>query len=211
LVDEEPRSLDARAHVGDLRLDRLEGADRLAEGVAFARVRECRIVRGLRDAERLRGDADASRIEHRHGDAKTLAFLAQAVFDRAAVIVQLDLAGGGRAYAELRLRLAAHEPRRVRVDDERADTDRLARALGAREQDHVLRDRPGGDPRFLAVDHVMRAVRRQLRARAQGGGFRAGLRLGERVGAVDLARGDGPEELLLLLLGAEVEQGGSIE
>src|SRR5690606_6829849 len=179
---------------------------RRAERVAFPGIRERGVIGGLRDAERLGRDADAAGVQHRHRDAEALTFLAEPVLDRAAVVVQLDLAGRGCADAELRLRFAAYEPRLLRVDDERADARVFARALGAGEQDDVARHRPGRDPGFLAVDDVMRAVRRQHRPRAHRGGIRARLRLRERVGTVHLARGDRHQKLPLLLLGAEIEQ-----
>src|SRR5690606_33280186 len=148
LVNEQPRRLDAHLHVGDLRLDGLERADRRAERVAFPGIRERGVIGGLRDAERLGRDADAAGVQHRHRDAEALTFLAEPVLDRAAVVVQLDLAGRGCADAELRLRFAAYEPRLLRVDDERADARVFARALGAGEQDDVARHRPGRDPGF---------------------------------------------------------------
>ena len=73
-----------------------------------------RLVRGARDADRLRGDADAAGVEHAHRDLEAVAFLAQHVFGRADVVGELDLAGRRGADAELGFGLAAMEARRDR-------------------------------------------------------------------------------------------------
>src|SRR3546814_10050491 len=59
----------------------------------------------------LRGDADATGVEHAHGDLEAVAFLAQDLVGLDHVIVELDLAGGRSADAELGL--GRSEERRV--------------------------------------------------------------------------------------------------
>src|SRR6185312_10924018 len=56
--DECTRRLDLGLHVGELLLDRAEAADRAPERVALLGVGGRDVERGLRDPDRLRGDAD---------------------------------------------------------------------------------------------------------------------------------------------------------
>src|SRR5439155_15371143 len=65
-VREQPGGIDLGRHVGELPLDRLELADPTAEGVPLLRVLARDVVAGLRDADRLRGDADPAAVERRH-------------------------------------------------------------------------------------------------------------------------------------------------
>jgi len=67
-VREEPRCLEARRHVRQLELDRLELCDRLVEGLAVLRVLGGALEGRRRDAERLAGrrrarQAEAGRLE----------------------------------------------------------------------------------------------------------------------------------------------------
>src|SRR5439155_22064524 len=62
-VDEQPRRVDLRRHVSELLLDRLVFSDRLAERAPFLGVLARDVVRGLRDPERLRRDADPAAVE----------------------------------------------------------------------------------------------------------------------------------------------------
>src|SRR4051794_722773 len=56
-VGQRAGALDLGLHVGELVRDRLEARDRAAEGAALLRVVGRYVERGLRDADRLRGDA----------------------------------------------------------------------------------------------------------------------------------------------------------
>src|SRR5690606_30805722 len=106
---EQRRRVEAAFHIGDLRLDHLERADRMPERLALAHPREARLVGGTRQANRLRGDADATRVENAHRDRETLAFRPEHVLLRAYVVAELDLASRRRANAELGLGLAGME------------------------------------------------------------------------------------------------------
>ena len=64
LVDEQACGLDLRGHVRELRLDRLEAADRLAEGVAFLRVGERLVERTLGEPDAHGRDPDPADVEH---------------------------------------------------------------------------------------------------------------------------------------------------
>ena len=62
-----------------------------------------------------------------------------------------------------------------------------------------------GDPRFLSVQEVMPAVRRQPRGGLCRQRVRAGVRLGERVGADQVGAGQPGQILRLLLRRAEID------
>ena len=198
------RRIQLALHVGDLGLGHLERADRCAEGLAVARPLQGGLVRGTGDADRLRGDADASGIEHAHRDREALAFFAQQVFLRQHVVGELDLAGGRGADAELRLGLAGVEARQLGVDDEGRHALGADARRGDREQHDVARHRTGGDPALLAVDDPV-AVRVPGGTGVHGRGIGARLRLGQCIGTDRLAGGDGAHVLLLLFLGAVLE------
>jgi hypothetical protein len=76
-VDEQARRVDLGRHVGELPLDRLVFRDPLPKGPALLRVRQRDVVRGLRDSERLRRDADPAAVQRRHRDAKASVLLVQ--------------------------------------------------------------------------------------------------------------------------------------
>src|SRR5262249_52333182 len=79
-VDEQPGGVDLGRHVRELELDRLVLGDALAEGLTLPRVLARDVVRRLRDADRLRRDADAAAVErlHRYPEALVL-FVEQTV------------------------------------------------------------------------------------------------------------------------------------
>src|SRR5688500_19108831 len=77
--DERAGGLDLGLHVGQLVLDRLEAGDRAAERVALLGVGGRELERGLGDADRLGGDADAPAVERPQRDAHAVAGLAEAL------------------------------------------------------------------------------------------------------------------------------------
>ena len=68
----------ARGEIGQTKADGLMLDDGLAHRFAFLRIGRGDFERRLRHADRLRGDADASRFEIRQRDAIALAFGAEA-------------------------------------------------------------------------------------------------------------------------------------
>ncbi len=94
LVNQQAAGLDAAFHIGDLPLDALEATDGAAKGLALAGVAQAGLVGRLGDAQRLRGDADAPRIQHGHGDLEPLSLFAQPVLHGTFVILEVDFAGG---------------------------------------------------------------------------------------------------------------------
>ena len=76
-VDEEPGAAQLGGHIRQLEGDALLGRDGLAELDALLGIAQRVLKRALGDAQRLRGDADASAVQRGHGDLEALAFLAQ--------------------------------------------------------------------------------------------------------------------------------------
>ena len=76
-VDEEPGAAQLGCHICQLEGDALLGRDGLAELDALLGIAQRVLKRALGDAQRLRGDADASAVQRGHGDLEALALLAQ--------------------------------------------------------------------------------------------------------------------------------------
>ena len=81
--------------------------DLLAELRALVCVGECGFERGAGDAERLRGDADASAFEIRQRDAQAFAALAEQIVFGDGAVFRRNRAGVGGADAEFMFGLAA--------------------------------------------------------------------------------------------------------
>src|SRR3989454_1043341 len=97
----EPRAVDRGRHVGQHPADHLVLADRHAERLALARVPDRPLVGAGRDADRLRGDADAPAVEGGQRDVKAPALLADPVGGGDAAGIEDQLGGVGGADAEL--------------------------------------------------------------------------------------------------------------
>ena len=76
-VDEEPGAAQLGCHICQLEGDALLGRDGLAELDALLGIAQRVLKRALGDAQRLRGDADASAVQRGHGNLEALALLAQ--------------------------------------------------------------------------------------------------------------------------------------
>ncbi len=150
----------------------------------------------------LGGDADATAVEGLHRHLEPLALLAEEVFGGNAAVLEDQLHGRRGADAELLLLLAESKAGGVFFDDEGADAMMLlGLPVGAGQNDIGFGVAAVGDKDLAAVDHPLIAV-------AHGGGLGppgigAGRVLGEAEGAELAPFGEGFEELLLLLLGAE--------
>ena len=88
VVRQRAGGFDFGLHVGEHPLDGLIVGDGLAEGAALLGVAHGRFQRSLREADRLRGDADAAAIERFERDLQALAFFAEAIFRRDAAILR---------------------------------------------------------------------------------------------------------------------------
>ena len=139
-------------HVGDLRLHQLKRADRFAELLAFAQVRDDHIEAGLHDAELQPGEHHALVIEpaHQHAHAAMQRPHDPLFGDEA--IVEHQLSSGAAAHPHLVDLLANAEALVVLLDQEGGDPARsgFGRGLGI---DHQGIGAGGvGDPELGAVE-----------------------------------------------------------
>ena len=104
LVREVARVLDRDRHVGALERDRLVAADRAAERLALARVRDRRVEASLREPDRERGDRDAALVENAQEGLEALAARAEQVVLGNAATVEDELVRVGRVPAHLAVR-----------------------------------------------------------------------------------------------------------
>ena len=126
-------------------------------------------------AQRAGADVEAPAVEAHHRDAEAFALAADAVGDRHADLVEIDLRGRLRMPAELLLLRAEADARHVLFDDQAGD------ALGAflagadhRHIDFVLaaagdEGLGAGDDIMVAVEHRLGLERRRVRARRRLG------------------------------------------
>src|SRR5258708_30796082 len=96
--------------------------NRLAERLALARIRERGVERGAGHSNRLRRNADPTRLQIREGDAITVAFAPKQVVRRDVAVVEHDLRRIGRALPELVFDACDDVTRRLGVDDEGGDS-----------------------------------------------------------------------------------------
>jgi hypothetical protein len=99
----------------------LEFPDLLPEGFPFFGIFHGGLISRLGNPQSLGGDADAPGIEHRHGDLKTLPFLAQALSGPGPVILEKDFTGSRSADSQLGFHFADREAGFAGIDEEGAD------------------------------------------------------------------------------------------
>src|SRR3954447_15687973 len=217
---DEAGGLELGRHVGELELDRLVGGDRLAEGLPFLAVAEGELERPLADADAAGGDVDAADLERVHHLHEALAeaglLAAEDALGRAAVAVvdqlgRLDalvahLLDLRRHVQALEVALAGFGPGLL-LGDEAGHP--LVRRVGLGVVLHQHEDDAGaeavGDPHLLAVQLPV-AVLALLGGRLDALDVGADLGLGEREGGADLAGRHLRQEVILLLVGAELHQ-----
>ena len=187
---------DLGEHPDQLLLHQLVAGDRLAgELDALLGVLEGGLVAVHGRAEAAPGDAVARLVEAHQGvlDADRLG---QQVGGRDAAVLEAELGGDRGAQRELAVLIAGGEARRALLDEEAADA-----VVGLRPDHGDVGDRAVGDPLLGAVEDPAVAV-------AAGGGahaarVRAEVGLGEAEAADRLARRQGREPAVALLLRAE--------
>ncbi len=111
--------------------------------------------------------------------------------------------GGAAADAHLFFFGAGGKTGRAALDDEAGKF----LAVDFREDDVDVGESAVGDPHFLAVENPVLAVGREHGAGARGERIGSGLRLGEAVAGEQFAGGDFRQIFLLLLFGAEIDDG----
>ena len=135
-----------------------KSAIRLAERLALERVREGRVVGGLGDPHRLRGDPDPPAVEGRHRDPEAAVLLAEQAVATDAGVVEADVGRRGRVEAELLL--LARDLDVAAVDEEGADAARPLRGrVGAGEDEERAGVAAVRDPLLRAAQPPAVAVR----------------------------------------------------
>src|SRR3954447_11057305 len=217
---EHPRGLELGGHVGELELDHLVLGDRLAERLALLGVLDRQLEGALGQADAAGGDVDAADLERVHHLREALveaAVLAAedrvrrrlvAVEDQLgrldALVAHLldlgrDVEAGERAGVLLDARLLlADEARHALVA-------LLGVGVGLDEREDQRAAQPVGDPHLRAVD-LVRVVVDLLGGRLDRLDVGAELGLGQRERGAHLAGGHARQPLLLLLVGAELQQ-----
>src|SRR5438132_7317908 len=186
-VGEQARRLEARRHVGQHELDRLQLGDRAAEGGALLRVGERVLERGAADAEAPGGDAGAAAGEQAERLLEALVLLADEILRRHAHVLEDDLRRVARAQPELLDLAPVPEPGCALLHHEGRDAalSLLGRGRGHHHVD--VSDRPLRDEHLGAVQHPRVAV--AYGARAQRRRVAPGAGLGEAPGAQPLPAG----------------------
>ena len=182
--------------LGERKLDRLAGGERLAEGLALARIGHALVDAVLRDADAGRRLADAVLVHEELGDREPLALLVQHRALRNAHAAQPHL-GVIRRHVEGPVEVADLEAGRVRRHQEGRDAARVAGlSRRAREDDVERRVVEPAVEALLAVDHPVAAVAHG--AGLEPGGVAAVIGLGEPEGDALRARDHALEQLRLL-------------
>ncbi len=207
--NQQTRCLNARRHVREHPLNRLELADLGAERLAFFRVCDTRFVRRLRDAERLRRNADASRVEHAHRDLEPISVFAEHCGCRRAIIFVRDFAGRACANAEFGFCLADDETREFGIHEEARRAAMFQLWLRGGEQDDEIGDGTARDPGLAPVDDVGIAVAHG--AHFHVAGVTARLRFGQGERAQFFPGRNGNQEFFLLLFGAVLFNAMAVE
>ena len=165
-VGEAPHRLDPHVHVGELRSNHLEAADRLPELAPRPGVVDAQRQRPLRDAQAHRRNHRALDVEpaHQHGEAAV--FSAEEVARRHAAVLEHQLTRLAATKAHLREFLGDAEAGTSLLDDERADrwTGAVGRGgltaivIETRIHDEHVGNRTIGDVQLRAVEDVAIAV-----------------------------------------------------
>ena len=187
-------------HVGEHPLNGLIVGDGLAEGFALLGVFRRGFERALRQAHRLRGDADSAAIERFEGDAQALPFFAEAVFDRHAAILQRNFGGARKAQTHFVFVAADAESGKIGLHQKGGDAARAGVRVGLGKNQVDAGNAAVGDPGFGAVQQVMIAVAGG--ASLNSGGVGAGLWFGEAKCTEDFAFGQTGQIFFLLGVGA---------
>ena len=119
-LGEQPRGLGTGHHVGELDLDRLVLADRLAEGLALLGVAHGLVEAGLGHADAAGGDVDAAEFQPAQRVLQALALhAADELVGVHAVVLEGKLGGVDPAVAEF-LELAAYAEALALIGEEEA-------------------------------------------------------------------------------------------
>ncbi len=204
LIGIDPRRLQCGRHLGQMRLDHLEAADRPAELLAGRGIVQGQVQTALCRPQIGRAEEGALDVEARHDDADALVLGPQQVRRGHPHTLEDQLARGAAAPAHLGERLGDRETGRPRLDHEGRDAlgAEVRRGLGIGQ--HQIRHRPVRDEHLAAGQHVIPAIpHRPQGHRPQRVGARAGLGQAQRA---DLPPGDQVGDEACDLLGRAVPE-----
>src|SRR3954469_9367637 len=178
---QQPRRLVVRFHLRDHFLHQLVLADLDAERLPLLRVLHAGIAAGADQAGGARGHRIAALVEREHRDLEAFAFASEQVLRRHLDIVHLEEAGIAGEDAPLLLHRTAGEAFERPLDDERAETARVALFLflgvGPPDHEEVIGDIGKRDPALLAVQDI--AIALLHRGGLNGARVAAGARCSE--------------------------------
>jgi hypothetical protein len=186
-------------------LHALEFRDRFLELLAFLGVGKAGLERALCQSHGLRADCGAVEVERAHRSAKALTFLADKVFGGHTHIVEIDWRVRCTAKPHLAFVAAEANARHfLRLDDEGADAVRARSVARPRHQHDEVGSDAVAAPLLAAIEDVAVAI--LFCARVDRGDIGTSLRLGDCDRGDDAALGDDWQELLALLLRAEMKK-----
>ncbi len=182
-ANHQPRSFKLGGHVGQAELQGLEFTQGLAELMAGVQVALGAVQGQARPAQRAGGDVQPPAVQAHHGEAETVALVADPVLDRHAAIVEIDDGGGLAAPAHLLLVRPEAEARRPLLHHHGRDAP--GPGLAGADHDHIdVRDPGAGNEGLGAVQHIVVAL--ALGRGAQRGGVRTRAWLSQAVGGDQL-------------------------
>ncbi len=157
----------------------------------------------LRAAEAGSAERESADIQNIEGDDVAAADFMQQIFLGHQAILKKDRRGGAAVQTHLFFFGAGREAGVAALDDEAGEFF----AVDFGEDDVDVGKAAVGDPHLLAVEHPVLAIGREHGARAGSLRVGAGLRLGEAIGGQPFAGGKLRKIFLLLLFGAEINDG----
>src|SRR5215469_2323248 len=126
----------------------------MAERQTLLRVLKRCFERALRDAGRLRGDADTPTIQRRKRNLVTFAFISDSIGQRYRAVREDKLAASRGVYAQLFLFLSYPESRRAFLYDERGNAFLSFCWVCIQVHNRRIRSATIGNPRLCPVKNV---------------------------------------------------------
>ena len=194
---------DFRGHVGEHPLNGLIVGNGTAEGAALLRVARGRFHRTLCQANRLRGNADATAVERAERNLQALPFSAENVFGGHATILENNFSGARESKAHLVFVAADAKARRGGLDEKRRDSASTDGWIGLGEDNVDVRESAVRHPALRAVQDVGIAIADG--ACLNSGGVGPGLRFGEAEPAENFAMREPRQVLPLMRVGAVLQ------
>ena len=168
-IEQRARRLEIGRHVSQLELGVLELGNGFAELLALLHIDYRLIKAALRPAQRAGADVQPAAIEPGHGKLEAVTFLAHAVGNRHAGILEHDLRSRRCVPAQLAFGCAERDARRVLFDD-KARNALGAAVAGSHHDDVDVIISAAGNELLGAVQHIVIAFE------TRGGGQRGRVR-----------------------------------